>query len=70
MKYNSEAKKQLDQIYALIEINEQNPFDRIFDDSIFELVDDFLANFEDADYIKLILDNSTKMNIHKVGCLL
>jgi hypothetical protein len=70
MKYNIEAKKRLDKIYALIEINEQNPFDRNFDDSIFDLVDDFLVNFEDGNYIKLILDCSTKVNIHKVGCLL
>jgi hypothetical protein len=70
MKYNIEAKKRLDRIYALIEINEQNPFDRNFDDSIFGLVDDFLRNFEDADYVKIIIDYSTKINIHKVGCLL
>ncbi len=70
MKYNIEAKKRLDQIYALIEINEQNPFDRNFDDSIFELVDSFLANYEDTNYIKLILDSSLKVNMHKIGCLL
>ncbi|MEZ4926166.1 MAG: hypothetical protein R3A50_07815 [Saprospiraceae bacterium] len=70
MKYNIEAKSRLDQIYALIEINERNPFDRNFDDSIFDLVDDFLSDHQDTDYIKLILDNSTEMNIHKIGCLL
>ena len=68
--YDTEAQKQLDQIYALIEINDQNPFNRTFDDSIFELVDDFLASCEDTDYIKLILDASTNININKIGCLL
>jgi hypothetical protein len=63
-----EAKRRLDQIYALIEINERNPFERNFHDSIFDLIDDFLARFEKSNYIKLILDCST-INVHKIGCL-
>jgi hypothetical protein len=68
MEDHTEAKKRLDQIYALIAINEQNPFERNFHDSIFDLVDDFLARFENSNYIKLILDCST-IDVHKIGCL-
>lgn len=60
---------QLLQIYSLMEVNEQNPFDIHFDDSIFDLVDEFLGVYESTDYIQLILECSLDENIHKVGCL-
>lgn len=70
MEYHTDVQKRLDQIYTLIEVGRQNPFDRNFDDSIFELVDSFLSKYEDTDYIQLILNSSEKVDIHKVGCLL
>jgi hypothetical protein len=69
MTANTELKSQLDEIYALIDLNEQNPFDRDFDASIFDLVDAFLAVHEDSNYINLIVDASTHVDMHRVGCL-
>jgi hypothetical protein len=65
-----DVKAHLRPIYALIKINPQDPFDRDFDDSIFDLVDAFLEEYEASDYMKLIMDCSTDENIHKIGCLL
>ncbi|MBL7827252.1 MAG: hypothetical protein JNJ57_11515 [Saprospiraceae bacterium] len=61
---------QLAQIYSCIQLNPQNPFERDFDEAVFDLVDEFIQAHEDTDYIQYIIDNSAGENTHKVGCLL
>lgn len=64
-----DIKKRLDEIFLKITINDKNPFERDFDESVFDLANDLIRAHEESDYVETIIELSNNIDAHKIGCL-